>query len=66
MKKYAKGVYKKQKLFIEIMFPLMNKRPLTVSMKISPAPQKELPKRKIYWKFTKIIEMIISVFTHIK
>ena len=30
------------------------------------APQKELPKRKLEWKFMKITEMIISVFTYIK
>ena len=30
------------------------------------APQKELPKRKLLWKFMKIAEMIISVFIYIK
>ena len=30
------------------------------------APQKELPKRKLEWKFMKITEMIISVFIYIK
>ena len=30
------------------------------------APQKELPKRKLKWKFMKITEMIISVFIYIK
>ena len=30
------------------------------------APQKELPKRKLQWKFMKVTEMIISVFIYIK
>ena len=30
------------------------------------APQKELPKRKLEWKFLKITEMIISVFLYIE
>ena len=30
------------------------------------APQKELPERKLEWKFMKITEMIISVFIYIE